>query len=41
MRAQVKKSKPVEARYPDTRLSDLRSAITTPRKREKAEKPVL
>ena len=36
-----KKSEPVEARYPDILLSDLRFAITTSRKSGKPEKPVL
>jgi hypothetical protein len=41
MRAQVKKSESVEARYPDNILSDLRSEITTSRKYGKTDKPVL
>jgi hypothetical protein len=35
MRAQVKKSESVEARYPDIFLSDLRSAIIASRKAER------
>jgi hypothetical protein len=36
-----KSSESVEARYPDILLEDLRSAITTSRKSEKTDKPVL